>query len=743
MNTKNVSIAILFASILLMISVFPLPTLAEKGPRSDDLIVYYYGDVESAYAALKANQIDAVGYEITADLYVDASADANIVLGAVADMGFYEHDVNNNATIDTYPGVRSPTNYTGFRQAMAWLTDKEWVVDEACGGFAERNDQMIASPFRAWGNETMMFPFYPYEYDPIAAADALDGEGFLQGTTPNPYHDAAFPGSAEYIRVYPAGHSKAGQDLDNLEVCVRTDDTRRLQAGRLTYGNMRKHGIPVNALEADMGGLYDKVMGAFDYHMYTGGWSVGRFPPVTLHGLYHSEFTYSYGPNYVTGNGTHPYLDTLLDGCRYPATYDEAISYTKLAAGYMTEICVNIPLFSAKSFWPWRKSLVGVVNMAGSGPENGYTFVNAYKVDDSAIRYGPKGAPTAMNIFYSSWYYDWQNLERMNMYGGVDVPPYDLSADQDGLVTERLVGTWWDTAASPGDENKTKVTYTFRTDAYFVEPVTGNQLENVDATNAYVSIWYDFQLGDGWFFVDVTDIHHLNIIGSHTIELYFNSYSYWNAYYATPPFKSFNLLQKGSLSNISRAWSGSWTGPAGFLGLSHKVYWVVDISVGGVSLTRGSEWHIQRKGPLGHADVWVNTTRTGTLVINYWSAEDGKGFTPGNLPWTDSFEGAGAWYATAFTSGIGGSLSLKKSAFFYMEKPLLGEIDWVKKSDGAYKVDIYDIVFAAGAYGSQGTGIPSSNWFAGADVAPEGGKVDIYDIVTIASRYGQSFDVPP
>jgi hypothetical protein len=300
------------------------------------------------------------------------------------------------------------------------------------------------------------------------------------------------------------------------------------------------------------------------------------------------------------------------------------------------------------------------------------------------------------------------------------------------------VGFWDD-----GGANKSKMTYTYRTDGYFVEPVTGNQLENVNASHMYASIWYDYQTGDGWFFSDVAELHHLNITGPNTIEVYFDSRSYWNAYYAQPPFKSFHLLQQGTLSH-SRSAEIDYTGPiGGFLGLEHEVYWVLDISDDGGSLVRGSEWEIYIGGPLGHADVKILAATSGNITINYLSVGDATGFTPGNLPWEIAFEGAGSWYATAFTPSVGGSLTLKKSPFYYVETPLLGEIDWVKKPNGAYKIDIFDVVKAAGAYGSQGTGVPSSNWFAGADVAPEGGKIDIFDIVTITGKYGQEFDLPP
>jgi hypothetical protein len=744
MKLRSVSVAVLFAMVLLTMSAFPMPAAAVKGARSDDLILYYYGDVESAYAALKAGQIDAVGYEITADLYVDASADANIVVGPVGDMGYYEVDINNNCTIDDFPGVPSPTHYQGFRQAMAFLLDKDWVIEEACGGFASRIDQMVAAPSIGWANMSMWKPNYPYEYDPTSAAALLDATGFIQGTTPNPDYDAAFPGSAANLRTYPAGHPLAGQDLDPLVACVRTDDIRRLEAGRLLVSNMEKHGIPINALEGPSSALYDRVMGDFNYHFYTGGWSAGRFTPLGLYQLYSEESYYPYGSNYViglncTGGWNYPRLQELLEAGRFPDTYDEAVTATKLSTGYMTELCVNIPLFSAKSYWAWSKALLGVVNMNGYGPENGLTFMNCYKDDGSAVRYGPKTAPVACNIIYSQWYYDYQNLDRMNLYGGVDTQPYDLSADQPGFVEERLVGSWMD-----GTENKSKVTYTYRPDGYFVEPVTGNQLENVNASHMYASIWYDYQTGDGWFFSDVVDLNHLNLIGPYTIEVYFDSYSYWNAYYCQPPFKSFHLLQQGTLSN---SYSEDFTAATAdaFLGLAHEVYWVTNIYDDAGPLTQGTDWEIIRDGPGGYGDIYIyaGVTITGTVHVDYLATGDATGFTPGNLPWETAFEGAGAWYATAFTPGVGGSLTLKKSPFYYMEFPILAEIDWVKKPNGAYKIDIFDVVLAAGAYGSQGTGVPSTNWFVGADLAPEGGKIDIFDIVTITGKYGQEFDLPP
>jgi parallel beta-helix repeat protein len=63
-------------------------------------------------------------------------------------------------------------------------------------------------------------------------------------------------------------------------------------------------------------------------------------------------------------------------------------------------------------------------------------------------------------------------------------------------------------------------------------------------------------------------------------------------------------------------------------------------------------------------------------------------------------------------------------------------IEIIPDLNGDGKVDIYDIVLAAAAYGSN-QGDP--NWNPYADLAPPYGKIDIYDLVTCAYHYGKTW----
>jgi hypothetical protein len=726
----------------------------------DNLLIKYYASVEAAYTALKASEIDMIGYEITDVLYADAITDPNICLGPVADQGMYEFDVQNNHTIATYPGVESfifGEKRKGVRKAITYLADKDLIVTDCTGGFTERIDQLLAAPHKGWRNQT--HPGwgdgnFTFEYDPDTAASILDAEGFVQGTTPNPAYNPALTWSAEFLRVYPGDHpTEAGNDVHPVVMCIRTDDLRRFCAGDLLKYHLEVVGFPTAAIYGSSTELYDQVMGDMNFHIYTGGWSLGRFPPLYQYGLMHESQNYPYGSNYITGmNETnqpnYPELDeVLLEG--YTAlTYSTAQAAVKKASGIAHyDLCVHIPLWSTASYWAWKCNVKAVVNAEGAGPENGYSFMNMYKTDDTALTYGTIRFPTAMNKFYSSWYYDYQNLNRMDLYGnGITAPPYDLGVDQNAFITEWVTDTFID----PDDATeKSKNTFTYRSDGYAVEPVTGNIVEQLNAHHVYADIWYTYQTPDCWAFSGVQWIDHINITNSDCdVEMYWATLSYWNTYYGGgSAINSLSYLQQSPLSTFETQ-DIAFAGGTGYVATDEDPWLFEVVTLDGTPLVQGIDWEIYAPTPAtgtgGDAQLRILTTQpAGTLHVEYWAVGDARGYTPGNIAWQQSFEGAGAFYATDFVAGAGGYLALAANRQYYMETPPLGEIDFVRKGNDCYKVDIFDVVIVASAYGSTGGALLDSNWFPGADLVPECCKVDIFDVVTVTGKYGLDWDCPP
>ncbi|UCD96138.1 MAG: hypothetical protein JSV35_06495 [Candidatus Bathyarchaeota archaeon] len=751
-------------SLILGFLLFALPPLAfaTKGPRMDNLLIKYYASVEAAYDALKASEIDVVGYELTDVLYADAVTDPNICLGQVADQGMYEFDLNSNHTISSYPGVESfiyGKKRSGVRKAITYLVNKDLIVSDCCGGFAERIDQLLGAPHKGWRNQTHPgwgSSSFVYEYNPDTAAALLDAEGFVQGTTPNPAFNPLISWSAEFLRVYPDDHpTHAGSDVHPILMYIRTDDVRRNCAGNDLKYHLETIGFKVSCPVYWVMEMWPIIMDIMDFHIYTGSWSLGRFPSLYQYGLMHSSQWYPYGSNYITGvdiagDPNFPDLDaSLLEGLT-ATTHSAAGAAVKKSSGLAHfEYCVNVPLWSSANYWAWKSSVKGVVNAEGAGPENGYSFMNMYKTDGTTLVYGLKTIPVAMNKIYSSWYYDYQCLDRMELYGnGITVAPYDLAIDQNAFITSWQTGTYidYDTGAE-----QFMNAFTYRSDGYAVEPVTGNVVEHLNATQVYASIWYMYQTPDTWHFSYLPSmIDHLNITDNDcSIEMYWCSLNYWNTYYGGTAILSFDWLTTSPLSTFHTE-DIAWPGGAGmdWVGLANQhVFWIErTVTLDGTPLVQGVDYEIYTpcSGSIADGDMRLITpTAAGTLHVEYWVVGDAHGYTPGNLPWQTSFQGAGAFYATDFVAGAGGYIALAANRQYYMETPPLGEIDFVRKSNGCYRVDIFDVVIVASAYGSTGGGLPDSNWFPGADLVLDGGRVDIFDIVTITSNYGLDWDCPP
>jgi len=719
-----------------------------KGPRTEDFVMKYYNNATEAYAALKADEIDIIPYRLSTELYNDAVSDPNILLAGYAGSGIYVIDINNNYTIHRYRGVESPTWFREVRRAVAWCTDKDYMIDMIWGGFAERIDAPVGAPSTGWANESYIYPNYPYEYDPARAAAELDAAGWVQGSTPNPSYDAEFPGSAQYLRTYPPGHSKQGENVDPLRTCIRIDDIRRYYAGNLICDALEKIGLRCTRIEGDSPTLRPDVMIEKNYHLYLmGAWGFGYYP-LYLYTVYHSSQWQDgvQSPNYVTGNNAsnlpnYPEYDGFAETLFYPNSLEEAVHAAKLATAFWTRQCINIPLFSNRYYGAYGADVLGLVR-GWMGIENDYSFMNCYKADGSSIRYGCASPPGSMNPQRASSSSSYQTLERSFGYAQFSSPPYNNAIDQADSLQDWKLGEW-------NDDGTYKLTRTdwIRNDSYFTEPITGNQLTNVNAKDYYFSIWYTYADPAAWRHTSVQDVHHVEIHSNYSWTVYFDAPSFWHYLVADPMLYQADVWLRDPLALEGVEDFTGFIGP-GQVSLNGSPVWINNVTVDGAPLAFGADYNIIR------GSLEILAAVSGDLSVDYWKYGDPSGFTPGNLPWEEILVGSGMYYMTSFTPGVGGGATFKRNPYYWMETPPLGEVDFVwkwidgpKPRSGYNKIDIYDIVMAIGEYGGDGTGVPDSatehrRWFPGADLAPPGGKINIYDVVTMVGQYGQTFAAP-
>ena len=228
-------------------------------------------------------------------------------------------------------------------------------------------------------------------------------------------------------------------------------------------------------------------------------------------------------------------------------------------------------------------------------------------------------------------------------------------------------------------------------------------------------------------------------MNTHTVEFYFDHFSFWNSYSGVAPILSIdNWLQQPELCNRnteSFVIGVNLTAP-GEVSLFEDPIWIESVTSDGSPLTAFVDYNIVS----GRLKIFDDPIPGTVIDVDYWYPENPLGYTPGGLSWQTIFEGAGMYYATDFIPGTGGSLELKRNPNYWMNTPPLGEVDFVRKLDGSQKVDIFDVVMAVSAYGSSGYDISDRDWFSGADLAPSGGIVDIFDIVSVANNYGTEWD---
>jgi hypothetical protein len=602
----------------------------EKGPRTEHLLIYFYGDSAAAYAGFKTGESDLMAYPLTKTQYDDAVADPNIILAPYTGLDMFEFDLNHNYTVPSYPAVKNPMKILSFRQALAHLTDKDYIVDVICGGFAERLDTPIPASLTGWWNTSVTGGNYPYPYNLAVANFLLDEDGF------DDYDD---DGIRNYPLDWPGREGvpeiRDESNLDPLIFYARNEDPLRFGAAELLRGEMLSVGIPVDFRVGGLTYCSPPVIGDRDYHIYTGGWSVGRFPTF-LYSLYHSNCWFPWGgSNYVTDHQFLEY-DEHLEGLYSAATLSEAKTEAMWCSGFHTTQVVTIPLWSTQSYHAYR-NLLGVVNMAGFGIVNDYTFLNAYNDQAQPLRMGVIGEPI-LNVM--SPMATREILDRT--YDPLLAPnPYNLEIDQPWIAQDWHVDVWFDNETG---EDKTVVTFWLKTNTTY------------DAYDVDLTVWYLKGCHPS-----LDHVKYSKVIDAYTIEIYMDSLTYWGLY-----------------------------------------------SIGELPILRAPDTF--------YGEYGVNKV-------------------------TD-----GMYYPTYLDPTVGGIMEFKRNPYYWMETPPLGELDWkwywvgTEKPRGGYcQIDIYDIVTAAGAYGSQGSDVPSPKWNVGADVAPPSGKIDIYDIVTECARYGRRF----
>jgi hypothetical protein len=714
--------------------------------------IRFYGSQSALYTALKGGEIDFMQWSLTPEQRDEIESNPDFAIASYAENGMSEFDFNNNYTIADYPGIKNPLFEADVRRAITCAVDKDYIVEEILEGAGTKLPVAICAPQLGWAADCAD-PF-PWRFNMTKAEELLANAGFVD-TEP------------DGVLNYPAGWPGAsGQpNMHSLKVYIRTED-KRLDAGRYLKGQLDLLGIPHDSVEATSDVIFPIVMADRNYHIYTGGWNLGRYPTY-LYGLFHQSYWFPDGSNYVTGMNSsnlpnYPELDTFVRSVYFApdkATAQEAAeNATKLG---WCDLAVNCPLWSYTSYVAWNKQIAGVINMKGYGYDNDLQFINAYKSGGSIIRMGTQAAPKALNQLYSTWYYDYALLDRM-FDGLLSVNPYNLAQDQPWAVQDWEVSTWIDPNPGPDEPaEKYKLTYYLRKDVAIVAS-NGTYMRNLDAHDLAFSCWYSYCFDDAWNWPSYQDVHHTKIIDQFTIEWYFEDIS-WLMYSSPqyPLFAKTELIDTlCTTSSVSFASDGTNCTTDTQFELPNGGEQIVQVTSDDLTVDYtifgGYETYT-------HNWIWLHgDLPAGTYTIDYYTDDlDPHGFYLAGLDWTETWYSTGPFYPISIDPTVGGYASLNKNPYFWLGEspPPLGETDWrwvwdtpggdpgpevPGRDSGHYEISIYDVVKATGSYDSDGTGPYDANYFPGADLdGSDLGHIGIYDVVSITGKYGLEWGQPP
>lgn len=750
----------------------PVQAQTQKGPRSPGLDIYSYTCPELCYVALKLGSIDIMAWPLSTSMYKEISGNPGLNLLLAPYTNSYEmlgYSFNTNQTINTYGHtVNSLLNNETFRKALAFLVNKNYIIDHIFECFAERIDVPFPKAQEDWWNTSVSYPNYPYEYNPSQAQAILDGAGFQDID-----HDGT--------RNYPAGWGgRPGRpNLDRIVFYVENNDQSKTAMGNLLRDEMISIGIPVDYRERSSSVIYSEVTVGRDYHIYVGS-QVAYAVPIWFAFLGTLVFSasflgqqYRYAElweymNYINWNLYSVGLAPLLKKVMRASSWEEQIQNAKDAQGVYVQHAFEIPVCSLKSYFAYSKKLAGMVDEKGFGTDNPYTYLNAYRTDNPSqpIRIGLVSDPMQMNILYSSRQPDYQVLDKIYT-GLIYHDPYDPSIDQPWIAQDWTSGSWVD----PNDgQEKTYVDYYFRKDAYWVKPVTGEtdglfDAKDYEFTCHYIYAQYPYVEGIQFgcpHYDRFKHIDHVEILNDFEAKVYMDDLYGVAAYqWPTYPLLPKHKWLREPLAHNRSIYLGdyNWIELPGPLPLNeYVVSGLIDTKVK-VLLANGQQsWlnygadFMWKKG-----ELYVNVNSVNGVGISkilwayYWANGDPLGYFPGGIDWTDILEGCGTHYAVNICGYPPTAFLLSSNRHFFMETPILGEIDWRWNTVGTthplrgnYKIDILDVAKVTGAYCTRGDGIPNPSWNPGADIdSADVGHVGILDLIQVTNNYAKTFGEPP
>jgi len=552
-----------------MISVLLLQTVCcafAGGPVTQDMLIPIFPNAEEMFGALDVGDIDIVDWPLPKYWIYQWSQRPDITMDGYAPLDNFQIDMNNQwwPTGPNDPTHQSPGPWNTyfdpnrtrdlaawhFRRAIAHLADRWKYVNDIQYLNGMGYECLTEMPIPALEGYT--------DYSTLTNATAVADAG--PGGYTYPYNRAAAISELElgHFRDWDADGFREWKDPDtgiveelpNMKFWIRLDDLVWRQIGEHLYTEMLRVGIP-QALDSGRPGLekvltdisacLNAVMVAHNWNFFAGcGWML-RPDIEFVYDLYHSS-QYPLGRNYP-GFKNH-YFDPFAEKLKCPESMGE-LGHTAVEAQWMKAKYVPvIHLWTSKAVKAYRTGWQDMVNMAGYGIDNQYSFLLMNWTNGpgtwrngppNTIVWGMSGSPSDLHIITSPGTWPEPLLpdlmaKREREAGVLNLmydrlisrDPYNLAQDVGWLAT-----SWNLTFNYPGWGDKAVVEFTVRTDAKFHD---GSPVKPADVAFSILMI-RDAGLGIAWNYPCIAEVAAVEIENG-TVRVFFNVRSIWALHWA-------------------------------------------------------------------------------------------------------------------------------------------------------------------------------------------------------------------
>jgi len=472
------------------------------GPRCDNLLIKQYPTEWAVWDSLEQAEIDVTDTPLDAQHYESYNtAPLNASIRSVSygpEFGLFLFDLNNNNNpflgnpqneSYTNPVYPNPMSVVELRKAVAYLSDRTYVINEVIGAGFAFPVYTPMSPASGFYVHPEIMPGGALEelcylYDPTAAIAMLDDSGkFPIGLDGWRYWDMDLDGVKD-----------EGEELV-LKLFARSETPPMLEiALKLYYLLENSTKIHVNFVPGDRAAALVQVMLNKDFHIYTGSRVLPMDPTHLIY--WHWDYYWHPGqcPNYAGCNV--PEFNDAADGVQYANTIEDATFYAHLAQEVFATYAMTVPLWTVGGNKAFSRTYVGntpaeaayhgrwwrnLVNIPGYGVDSYFTFLSMRPCEitpraiNGTIRYGIRTISlNSMNPIYSNWATDIAVIDFCGYESLLYREPYSRML-RPWLCDSFTVGTYEPT---PGDV-RTAINFTMRRDAHWSDgtPITFEDIE--------------------------------------------------------------------------------------------------------------------------------------------------------------------------------------------------------------------------------------------------------------------------